>query len=119
MRKILRHYRMNATAENLCMVDDLCRVTLKGQSLRDLERFLTDWTEVVNNLKIPQSDKTLEHLFHLQIRNFKALEVDVNYYERLPEGCGGEKSFEGLWLACSSTLSANGRRRTVIPERRR
>jgi hypothetical protein len=81
---------------------DLQAVRLKDD--RHLEGFLTTWESVLAGMRNPPPADIVEQLFLDQLRHSKALEVELNHYDRLDRG-HADRSYEFLMNSLQKYLS--------------
>ena len=80
---IHKHFSTNIKHGAIYDFEDLLSVQLINE---DLKNCMTRWDTVIAGMGNEQNEKTLEALFHRQIRQFRPLRHDLNEYERAEEG---------------------------------
>ena len=80
---VYKHFSTNIKHGAIYDFEDLLSVQLINE---DLKNFMTRWDTVIAGMGNEQNEKTLEALFHRQIRKFRPLSHDLNEYERAEEG---------------------------------
>ena len=80
---IHKHFSTNIKHGAIYDFEDLLSVQLINE---DLKNFMTRWDTVIAGMGNEQNEKTLEALFHRQIRKLRPLSHDLNEYERAEEG---------------------------------
>ena len=80
LRMIHDHYRISETEGALLELQDLLKVSVKGDNLRS---FLMDWEHVLTGMNPVPDVAVLETLFRLQVAKSTAMRDTMTYYNRL------------------------------------
>ena len=86
LKMIYDHYRISETEGSLLELQDLLRVSLKGDNLR---AFIGDWEHVLTGMNPVPHDDVLETLFRLQIAKSTAMR-DIMGWTRSEEPKGAK-----------------------------
>ena len=82
-------------------MEDLLSVTMTNENL---VTFIRNWDTVLSGIQKTPEDTVLEPLFHRQIKKCRALQHDINVYERAAEGTA-ERSFKFLYDAATAHIN--------------
>ena len=74
---ILQDLKRESTEQEVNELEDILSAKLKGDNLRGYQ---TDWDRVLLNCKDRPSDKWLEYLYDLQVKNSKQFEQSYKLY---------------------------------------
>ena len=80
LRMIHDHYRISETEGSLLELQDLLKVSIKGDNLRS---FLMDWEHVLTGMNPVPDIAVLETLFRLQVAKSTAMRDTMTHYNRL------------------------------------
>ena len=83
------HFATNALHGSVYDLEDLLAITLANENL---VVFLSNWETVLSGSQKAPDETFLEPLFHRQVKKCKALQHDINIYERAADG-SPEKTF--------------------------
>ena len=82
MHRFFRYYATGKNAEVLIDLNDLQKVTLRGDSIEGLQ---ASWAMVLSGLsKVPDLD-VLDYCYSEQVKGFRPLSEDIAHYSREEE----------------------------------
>ena len=99
--KLNDHFATNALHGSVYDLEDLLAITLVNENL---VVFLRNWETVLLGIQKAPDDTFLEPLFHRQVKKCKALQHDINIYERALDG-SPEKTYIFLYDAASNHIN--------------
>ena len=99
--KLNDHFATNALHGSVYDLEDLLAITLANENL---VVFLRNWETVLSGIQKAPDDTFLEPLFHRQVKKCKALQHDINIYERALDG-SPEKTYKFLCDAASNHIN--------------
>ena len=94
------HFATNALHGSVYDLEDLLAITLANENL---VAFLRNWETVLSGIQKAPDDTFLEPLFHCQVKKCKALQHDINIYERALDG--PDKTYKFLCDAASNHIN--------------
>jgi hypothetical protein len=80
---ICSYFATGAQAELMFSLNDLQKVTLKGDAI---EVFQSTWVNVLSGLKKIPDEEILNYLYYEQVKKVKGLSEDAAHYDRQVEG---------------------------------
>ncbi len=89
----MRYYKPHDMAVEYYRVTDVQELKVVDGNL---EAFHIQWYKWLAGLKTEPPSEWLEPWYYEAVRNHKGIAVDVATYDRLPEGSGGDRSYEFL-----------------------
>ena len=90
--KLDDHFATNALCGSVCDLEDLLAASLNNENL---VTFLRNWETELSGIQKSSDDTFPEPLFHRQVKQCRALQLDINIYERALDG-SAEKSYKCL-----------------------
>ena len=95
------HFATNALHGSVYDLEDLLAITLANENL---VVFLSNWETVLSGIQKAPDETFLEPLFHRQVKKCKALQHDINIYERAADG-SPEKTYKFLYDAARNHIN--------------
>ena len=99
--KLNDHFATNALHGSVYDLEDLLAITLANENL---VVFLRNWETVLSGIQKAPDDTFLEALFQRQVKKCKALQHDMNIYQRALDG-SPETSHKFLYDAASNHIN--------------
>ena len=95
------HFATNALHGSVYDLEDLLAITLANENL---VVFLSNWETVLSGIQKAPDETFLEPLFYRQVKKCKALQHDINIYERAADG-SPEKTYKFLYDAARNHIN--------------
>ena len=100
------HFATNALHGSVYDLEDLLAITLANENL---VVFLSNWQTVLSGIQKAPDETFLEPLFHRQVKKCKALQHDINIYERAAKRPTNSSTMQLGTISTANDLKETGK----------